>query len=963
MYEEKKEKKHCAYQEKRRCIRKCQNEGKMGKIQQTIVCTVEPVRVTLKIFTLDEFIEERSVLIDLPQLLNSSDFIGIYRADDRAWSLFNFTPTYIIFMRDTERNVFYLLGITGTFENPYFLSFEGFNRLSPDINDGWEIGIDSTGNPVLFNVPEFAIDFYGLYTRIRSGPVDSSHLLAILGGISLPSVLLLTKLEQIPKNLYRAIRKEDDPIFVSPVKHLEVFTKQLLDFQSGSYTKYVTGPLRENALEKLDMYLSASVTYNFDIEDIFSTGTEFTGFPLTTIITKKIHRANFYSHITISGFRNEWAVVNGFQQISIWYSSFMTPPGWACNEARKHYLLIYFDSKNLPTYNPDLHGRAVLTVLHKKITAASEFGDLRAANMDIVFEVGNTTHNFEEIDGFVDEAGRILPIRTYQQLLETSLNGTYIRQDRIFQRESNYVSGIFYWFPFISYLLLSGFVFARDSALDQVVFENFDYDIVSENYLVQDTLRYPYFQLVPDPTTTLGVRIVPSLLPEGLEDPLDTFFTGGRVREDWFYIFGNNNIGHFVGLIKPELVNGRRIGYYRIIDELLNDPFDFIAALQDQITPADENPLIYYPRLFGEMFAAYLQSLNLDGLIIDIRINLGGDAVESLYWMALFGDQRRAWKIFHTKAGPNGKPIDISNPSLLAQFGIDTIYAGKPDFPFVDYTVTPFLADALKNIDVGVLISRGSASGGDVIVPLFYGDRLDGDVGNNVCVKVFGDLNGTLDGGQGTNSAPILKQAQKFIEGLGVIPIAPTEGTYETEVYFKYLNTCTFSTNYIKEYQPDVLLAYTLKQVRSDVGIDPPCGTYINGILPNPSDPTTWKDRYLEDVLEYLGSRNGNKSNNHIFNSFNTNKVNVKSKTKSNLNDLLTRFGGESKSIVVAANKLREELRNRLIKSPKQVLKEILAKKTDDAKLLENPAHLVHVKEKYKKMIAKIEKHYLEKYK
>lgn len=831
--------------------RDCYNQDACVR-SKIFVANPGTIQVVLNVVTLDSNFEQRLVTININELLQSNNFFGIYQSLNRFQGA-GINSIYYLFVQDATRNTAYVIFVTGTLDDPYLLSFGGVVVSTFPQFDAFEINIISPSYPAAFTIPALADIPGSIYKKIKGDRQTDIYAVSI----QIPGLPLLQsseKLRQIDDKLYRALQKIPIDSFFSVSKNLDTYTYQILDFISASYTKYATGDLRARTIAKLQEYKERNVVYTYDIKDIYPTGTFLLPYALTTIITKEIHRANFNSYLTINGFKNEWSVLNGQQQISIWYSKFMAPTGWVCADARENYLLIYFDSRNLPVYDPCRHGCAQLSVIHRKISENMEYGELRAVQMDIQFEMEYTTHNNARFDTYIDPAtGKRLPIRTYKQLLEVTNNGTYGQITDTFLRLANYGSAAFYAFPFFSYTSGNGFALSREPSLDPVVFDFPTYDIPQENYLVQDTIRYPYFQIIPNATAALGFIIRPSLRPAGQEDPLDTFFSGGIVRDLNFYDTGGlNNFSFPVGLIRPELVNGKRIGYWRIIDEALTDPFELILNLTTYIVPQDANPSTYYAYLYVVMFAQYLQSLNLDGLIIDTRLNFGGTVEQSLFWLSVIGATRRGWRVITSETCPNGKPIDIYDPKILAEFGINTTYEGPGDFPYINYDETPFIANALKNINVSILISRLSASGGDIIVSLFYGDKLDGNVGAGVNVKVYGELNGTLTGYRSSNTPPILDKAKISLGNDFLIPISPATHDIETGIFLQYLNTCEFSTRYIKEYQPDVLMSFRLEDIKRDVGILPPCGNFTNGPLPNPTNPATWRDSYIETALKHL---------------------------------------------------------------------------------------------------------------
>lgn len=822
----------------------CKKTPEIGKI---VECPSN-ISVELNIVTLDLRLETRQVIINVQSLLNSQDFTGIYRSNSRN-DVFAYNAIYYVIMKDEVRNTFYILIIVGTFETPFYFGDAGVRQSTPIPVDGFEIVISDSGfNSLLFDIPFFATTPFALYTNKNKSSINTNAI-AVLITTSQQPLQLLTKLRKIHENLYNALQKNTIPSFVEPNKNLSTSTYQEIDYIGPSYSELVTGSRRRNTVDKLHQYLNGPVEYHYDVVDIFSNLTILLTFPLTTIITDKIHRFNFYSTVIISGLKKEWSILNGQHIVSPWYSNFMTPKGWCCPNARKYYLSIYFDTSRLPAYNVNIHGHAKISTIHKQVTATSEYGDLRAAQIDVFFDLEYTTHNIPILDGYFDNINQLLPVRTYKQLLDSSANGTYLELIQNTFRDANYTSAIFYAYPFVSYFNISAFILAKNDLLEPLVLTYPTFDTPVINYLVEETVRYPYFRLVPNAASLSGFVVETFLLPPGQQDPLNSFFSGGIVRDFNFYDLGGlSNFSYPVGLIRPELTGGKRIAYFRLNDETMRDPFNLTFSRANIVVPQTANPLSYYPEKFAILYAGYLQSLNIDALIIDSRVNFGGNALQALYFMSMFGAPRKAWKILTTKTGPDGDIIDSFSEKILSEFGINRVYQGFGDFAFIDFTHTPVIPNPLRNIKVDILISRISASSGDTIVPLFYGDKLNGDVGNGVNVRVFGELNGTLDGANGTNYSPILEKAKLVVDG-NIIEISPNTNNSEVRSFYQYLNTCEFSPNYVLEYQPDVLMSFTIEQIQRDVGILPACRRYINPEAPVPQDPTTWKDTYLETAI------------------------------------------------------------------------------------------------------------------
>jgi hypothetical protein len=147
----------------------------------------------------------------------------------------------------------------------------------------------------------------------------------------------------------------------------------------------------------------------------------------------------------------------------------------------------------------------------------------------------------------------------------------------------------------------------------------------------------------------------------------------------------------------------------------------------------------------------------------------------------------------------------------------------------------------MKNMKIACLNSTRSLSAGDIYLVGFIGDKCDGDLGNNCKCIIVGDCYGATN--HGANG------------GNNVIFSPLVSMTTESQLVLKYLNTDQYSTIYDKRYKPDIVLDPSWYNICKDFGIDgfpSESKDYLNGIIPIISDPTTWRDSWLETTIKTL---------------------------------------------------------------------------------------------------------------
>ena len=326
----------------------------------------------------------------------------------------------------------------------------------------------------------------------------------------------------------------------------------------------------------------------------------------------------------------------------------------------------------------------------------------------------------------------------------------------------------------------------------------FEFNIPFENYLLPESPRWLYFRVQPNTPVTNAQQaniwvngydedgnLIPeyrgyaSVGPDGLN-------TGGQLGGSRFeglmsnVPWGDDDpeiVDGFwspyteldpsdpttfnAGIINPELVGGRKIGYIMFVENLLHDPFYYSLNINfgnPALATSPDPELRKRQQYDGEaaiiaaMMRYFVEEQQVEAIIIDNRINDGFFNTAS--FIESFGAARKgntSLEAFQNQ--DNRAPIDVDRD--IEVFG-GTRIDNRTIRKLIDTTpwptVRPDLMEArypgsvFKNGPVIILDSQSASSGGDQFPRFFMGDELDGNLGNGVQTYIVGTIDGILQG-------------------------------------------------------------------------------------------------------------------------------------------------------------------------------------------------------------------------
>jgi len=251
------------------------------------------------------------------------------------------------------------------------------------------------------------------------------------------------------------------------------------------------------------------------------------------------------------------------------------------------------------------------------------------------------------------------------------------------------------------------------------------------------------------------------------------------------------------GIINPDLVGGKKIGYLTFIANILHDPSYISLNINFGNPDLASNPDANAKKrqqydgereVIAEMMK-YFISENVDAMIIDNRINGGGYNTHS--FLECFGDDRKGiTNLTSFQNQDNRNAIDVD-------FDIDVFSGTKLDNRTIRKvgetspwdTIKPSLMEndypgsVFKNGCCIMLTSQFAGSGGDQITRFFMGDTLDGNIGNDVQCYVVGSIDGILNGYSFFNKDLITSKFGSEFPDTNGIGSTPVQTRGETFIY------------------------------------------------------------------------------------------------------------------------------------------------------------------------------------
>lgn len=310
--------------------------------------------------------------------------------------------------------------------------------------------------------------------------------------------------------------------------------------------------------------------------------------------------------------------------------------------------------------------------------------------------------------------------------------------------------------------------------------------------------------------------------------------------------------------------------------------------------------------VIAELMRYFVEDQQVEAIIIDNRINGGFSNTQSL--LESFGGARQggtSFSSFQDQDYRNPFNVDkemtvfggtrLDNRTLRKLVDTTPWPTVRPDLMELRYPGSVF-----KNGPVIILDSQSAKSGGDQFPRFFMGDNLDGDLGNGVHAKIVGTIDGILEGYDSNAIAMIRSRyGSEFpdFDGIGTSPLfMQSENLLYNEIagaptstrYNPYTNYTEFIEALIPVNSnltgpmyapsntgtPEIVQGALSTNIGDTVYFDfgytgpgtavdgtpyatghwdnPPTGiNQVNGFpgQPNPNDPSSLRDSWLEEAL------------------------------------------------------------------------------------------------------------------
>ena len=533
----------------------------------------------------------------------------------------------------------------------------------------------------------------------------------------------------------------------------------------------------------------------------------------TVLFICKYHKITSSNKITISGYKGEWAAINGDWDIDprVYANSVTYPSERAFTCSNRRYIIIPFDSRNLPNYNPSKHGNGEIKSFHKSINENSSYRDMIVALDELILCTGFATHTRGYYIAIIKDINKppVIP-ETYKEIQDLlNTNPSYVVNINYRSRTRPQCNGIMYINPI--FYNLSTFDINNPFNIDTTL----NYSIVATNYLLKDSVKTIYFKVEPSGNIVFIIGDI-GIIPSGYQK-LDS------------------NV--FFGYVNQSRTQENRVGYIYFPD------FDFYSNSYG----TTENPNYYVYLLIGTIMNYLITTYKIQDIIFDIRGNRGG-RLNLCYTVACSVGGKRNY--FNASADPIGNPC---NPDLY-----------RTDYPYIDpeemEKVIPnsvLYGTPQRTANVIIIDDINAASAGDIFPNQFIGDKGDGDLGNYTKAFIVGNIDGRLSGGVNTQRfTPVKTPNEAAIhytsEIYGEYAIPPFSFQQDFAISFLYANTSKSVSYFQKETNPIILIPHDFSVVYSDMGYLPPTIKYLNNVQPNKDEPSTWQDSYFENAIRII---------------------------------------------------------------------------------------------------------------
>jgi hypothetical protein len=543
----------------------------------------------------------------------------------------------------------------------------------------------------------------------------------------------------------------------------------------------------------------------------------------TVLFICKYHKITRSNRVTISGYKGEWAAINGVWNLDpfVYANSITYPSERAFTCSNRRYIIIPFDSRDLPEYNPVKHGNGNIKSFHKSINENSSYRDMIVALDELMLTTGFATHTRGYYLAIIKDVNKppVIP-ETYkeiQDLLDT--NPSYVVNVRFRSRTYPQCNGGMYINPTKYYNNINSVYPSFDINNPFNIDSTLNYSIVISNYLQLGSVKTIYYKETPDGELVFQVGDI-GVIPPGY----DTL---------------NSEI--IFGFVSQSRTNENRVGY------IYYPNFQFIDKnflIFDGI-PGNKNYYVYL--LIGTIMNYLITNYKIQDIIFDNRGN-GGGYVNLCYTVACSVGAKRNY--FSASSDPNGSPCNIDlyktnyphiNPEEMEKVIPNSVLKGTPQ----------------RKANVIILDDINAASAGDIFPNQFIGDNGDGELGNNTKAYIVGSIDGRLSGGVLTELFPAVKTPDEAaihysndISGDYAIP--PFSFQNEVVGSFLYANTNKEMFYFQKETTPTILIPHDFSVTYSDMGYLPSTIKYLNNVQPDKNDPTTWQDSYFENAIRII---------------------------------------------------------------------------------------------------------------
>ena len=533
----------------------------------------------------------------------------------------------------------------------------------------------------------------------------------------------------------------------------------------------------------------------------------------TVLFICKYHKITRSSRVIISGYNGEWAVINGVWDIDPWvYANSITYPSdraFTCSNRR--YIIIPFDSRNLPNYNPLKHGYGEIKSFHKSINENSSYRDMIVALDELILTTGFATHTRGYYIAIIKDVNKppVIP-ETYKEIQDLlNTNPSYVVNIVYGSRTRPQCNGNMYINP-TSYEL-SSFDINNPFNIDTTL----NYSIVETNYLLKGSVKTIYYKVEPSGNIVFKVGNI-GVIPPG-------------------YIPLDSNV--FFGYVNQSRTKENRVGYIYFPN------FVFYS----NSFGTTENPNYYVYLLIGTIMNYLITTYKIQDIIFDVRGNGGGFTNLAFTVACSVGGKRN---YFNATIDPNGNPC---NPDLY-----------RADYPYV---VPEEMEKVIPNsvlkgtpqrtANVIIIDDINAASMSDIFPNQFIGDKGDGELGNYTKAFIVGNIDGRLSGYLGPESfTPVKTPDEAAIyynsDIYGKYSIPPFSFRQDSKNSLLYANTEKSISYFQKETNPSVLIPHDFSVVYSDMGYLPPTIKYLNNVQPNKDEPSTWQDSYFENAIRII---------------------------------------------------------------------------------------------------------------